>query len=172
MGSEQEEVGLAMVGSQNIEMLDKITLNIAPHELVRWIREEILENHIHLNFYKSAKKEYSFEEDFDHRAFGVSKGENLHLVSVEAILDIEPLIEQNYWFLQLIVTKLIGLRLSSEEFPYKSGSLTIDDFEDEFLKPGGGNSEIVLFTETKAAKKHFDEWFYILKSEHTRTTTH
>lgn len=167
-----KEVEFVMVGYQDADMLEKTTLNIAPHELVRWVRGEILEKHIHLNFYTSVRKEYSFEEDFDHRAFGVSKGENLHLVSVEAILDIEPLIEQNYWFLQLIVTKLIGLRRSSEEFPYKSGSLTIDDFEDEFLRPGGGNAEIVLFSETKEAKKHFDDWFYILKSEHTKTITH
>lgn len=161
-----------MAGLRNADMLDKISLNIPPHDLVGWLREEILEKHIHLNFYKSAWKEYSFEEDFDYLAFGVSKTENLHLVSVKAILDVEPLIEQNYWFLQVVVTKVIGLRHSDEEFPYKSGSLTLDDFENQFLKPGGGTTEIVLFTETSRARNHFDDWFFILKSEHNRASTH
>ena len=161
-----------MAGLKNADILDKITLNIPPHDLVGWLREEILEKHIHLNFYKNAWKEYSFEEDFNYQAFGVSKGENLHLVSVTATLDVEPLIEQNYWFLQLTVTKVIGPRRSDEEFPYMSGALTLDDFEGQFLKPGGGAAEIVLFTETSTARNHFDDWFFILKSEHTRASTH
>ncbi len=161
-----------MAKYQNTDVLDKFTLNIPPHELVRWVREEIQEKHIHLNFYASAWKEYSFEEDFDCSAFGVSRGEHLHLVSVEAILDIEPLVERNYWILQLKVTHRIGLRHSDEEFPYKSGSLTIDNFESEFLDPEKGITEVVLLAETTEAKAHFDDWFTILKSEHPRAAMH
>lgn len=157
-----------MAKTRNTDALDKFALNIPPHELVRWVREEIKQEHRHLNFYEKAWKEYSFEEDFDYSAFGVSKGENLHLVSVEAILDIEPLVEQNYWVLQLKVTQQIGLRKSSEEFPYKSGSLTLDAFEEEFLDPAKGTTEVVLFAETTEAKAHFDDWFTILRSGHKR----
>ncbi|GEM_PF-5622330 len=161
-----------MVKTQNDEILHKVTLNVPPRELVRWVREEIEERHIHLNFYESAWKEYSFEEDYDYRAFGVSKEENLQLVSVEAILDIEPLVEQNYWILQLKVTDRIGLRRREEQFPYISKNLSIDDFTEEFLRRRRGKAEIILFTETLEAKRHFDDWFMILKSEHRRTATH
>jgi len=161
-----------MAKSPYNEIPHKMTLNVPPRELVRWVKEEIEEEHIHLNFYESAWKEYYFEKDYDYDAFGVSKKENLHLVTVEAILDIEPQVEQNYWILQLKVHDQIGLRRSEEEFPYISRPLSIDDFVEEFLKRNQAQMEIILFTETDEAKKHFDEWFSILKAEHRRVTTH
>ncbi len=161
-----------MAKPQNRDKLNKFTLNIPPHELVRWVRNEIRAENIHLNFYESAWKEYSFEEDYDPKSFEVEAQENLTLVSVEAILDIEPLVEQNYWILQLKVTDQIGLRPNHDDQPFESGSLTLDDFEKEFLTPDRVNAEITLFTETMEAKEHFDDWFDILKSEHNPATTH
>lgn len=161
-----------MARSQYSDKLNKFTLDVAPQELVRWVRREIRADHIHVNFYENAWKEYSFEEDYDPKINQDDLKENRNLVSVEAILDIEPLVEQNYWILQLKVTNQIGLRPAHDDRDYESGTMTLDAFEKEFLVPDRVNAVITLFTETQEAKDHFDEWFTILKGQHNSTRAH
>lgn len=161
------KVGTMDTHAQKTETpLRRVDLSIPPTELVRWLREELQENHQHLELYKSAWKQYSFEEDFDHSLYDIQTNEHVDLVSVEAVLDIEPLVEQGYWILLVKVTDEIGPLTNKEELNCVSTSLSLDRFEQEFLHQEHQSTEVFVMVETDEAKKQFDAWVRGMTARH------
>ena len=146
--------------------MEEFILDISGWEIVRWIREERSEAGGYLDFYEEAGVEYTIEEDFDRRAYGIHDGKNYDLVTFRAVLDIEPRVERDYWMLQVAVAEVLGPRLRSEEPPLKTRELTVDEFADEFLALGEATVTVYVDTETPEAKAHFDAWFAAMKSKH------
>ena len=146
--------------------LARYNLSIPPGELVRWLREEKDENHQHLELFLKAWKHYSCEEDFDHAAYGVPEEDRVDLVTMEAILNVEPLVEMGYWILQVQVRDRLGIMDHAEEAKYDSGDLTLEQFESEILGCRHDHMKVVVMAPNDDAKGRFDHWFDTMKARH------
>lgn len=146
--------------------MKEFTLDISGWEVVRWVKEEMGETGGNPDFYQEAGVEYAIEEEFDRKAYGIHDGEDYDLVSLKAVLDIEPRVEQNYWILQVQVADDLGPRPRFEEEPFVSRSLTVEEFESGFLPLSEATVTVKVWTDTQGAQEHFDDWFARMKSKH------
>jgi hypothetical protein len=141
-------------------------LHIPPKEVVRVVRAETNAAGGQPELYENAWQDYVIEEDYDRRAYGLEDGEQYDLVSVDAVLKIEPRLEQNYWVLTVEAKKQIGPRVIEDENGLIGAELTLEEFEANFLSPGDCEVVVRLQTQTPEAKKHFDSWWAGIGERH------
>lgn len=151
--------------------MQEFALDISGWEIVRWIKEEKSQAAGHLDFFVAAEVDYTVEEEFDRKAYGIEDGEEYDLVSFKAVLDVEPRVERNYWVLQVQVAESLGPRKKFEEEPFAFRELTVDAFERDFLSLGEATVTVKVWTETPNAREHFDDWFAQMKSKHGIAST-
>ncbi len=142
------------------------SLHIRPEEVVRLIRTERAIEEGQPQFYVDAWEDYVIEEDYDRSAYGLHDGYKYDLASIEAELNIEPRIEQDYWILSVLVHKDLGPQIIEDENSLVGAELTLDEFEEWFLKPHDAATSVRLETQTPRAKAHFDQWWDDLKARH------
>lgn len=126
-------------------------------EVVRLLQVEIETTHGQPELYHSAWKDYLVEEDFDRQSYGLSDGEDYSLVSMDAVLNIEPRLEQNYWVLRVVAHKELGPRQSSDAGALIGATLTLDQFK-AFLQDKGNAASVRLDVTTPFARQHLDAW--------------
>lgn len=143
-------------------------LHIPPKEVVRVVRAETDATGGQPELYENAWQDYVIEEDYDRRAYGLEDGEQYDLVSVDAVLKIEPRLEQNYWVLSVEAQKQIGPRVIEDEAGLIGAELTLEEFEANFLTPGDSDVVVRLNAQTPEAKKHFDSWWAGIRERHSR----
>lgn len=141
-------------------------LDIPPEEVVRVVRAEIDATGGQPELYENAWQDYVIEEDYDRRAYGLGDGEQYDLVSVDAVLNVEPRLERNYWVLSVVAHKDVGPRIIEDENALIGAELTLDEFEATFLVPGDADVCVRLEAQTPEAKKHFDSWWADLSERH------
>ena len=73
-----------------------LSLRRSPKEIIRLLKAEIKAAGGQPNFYASAHHDYMIEEDFDRAAYGLENDNRANLVTHEAVLYVEPHVEQNY----------------------------------------------------------------------------
>lgn len=146
--------------------MEQVTLDLSPLDIVGWLRDDRRREGGIVDYFAHAWCEYDLEEEFDYEPYGLTNGEDYDLVSVEAILDVEPHVERNYWILQVRKTILIGPRLRREEDRYFSGGIDLEQFETEFLRARRGTTDVILWTETPEARRHFDDWLAGMRADH------
>lgn len=142
------------------------SLRIRPEEVVRLIRTERATEEGQPEFYEDAWEDYVIEEDYDRSAYGLHDGYKYDLVSIEAELNIEPRLEQDYWVLSVLVHKDLGPQIIEDENALVGAELTLDEFEERFLKPHDAATSVRLETQTPRAKAHFDQWWGELNARH------
>ena len=140
-------------------------LAIPADEIVRLLRREIAAAGGQPELYHCAWEDYIIEEVFDRAAYGIHDGDELNLVSIAAILNIEPRLEQNYWVLKVVVQRKLGPQTLEDENALIGAELTLNEFDERFLAPGG-DVTVRLEAETPAAKAHFDQWLAELQKRH------
>lgn len=140
-------------------------LHLDPHEVVRLVRAETETAGGQPELYLSAWEDYLVEEEFDRRAYGLDD-DRYNLVTIEAQLDIEPRVEQNYWVLSVTVHKAFGPKIIDEENALIGLDLTLDEFDEGFLATGDGVAHVRLVTQTPHAREHFDQWWAELGQRH------
>lgn len=157
----------------------RYTVDIPATDVVRWVREEMRTPQRAFGFYERAWKAYCHNSEFDRKFYGIGTeaeeppvmGDVPTLVSVEAGLDIEPHLEQHCWILEVRVDYEVGIRPYSEESRFRSDSLSLDEFEDQFIKPGRGEIEVKVEADTQLAREHFEDWVLLMKEIHPETGT-
>lgn len=146
--------------------LNQFVLDISPEEIVRWVKEAEQDQTNQRHFLERVWKVYVFEEDFDSKTFGVHGDEGMALVVVEAMLDIVPSEERDFWLLQVKVRAELGLRHTNEKENYASSEISLDAFQAEFLGSGKGTATVTVSAKTSEARAHFDRWFAAIKTKH------
>ncbi len=141
-------------------------LSIRAEEVVRVVKAEFEAAEGQPELYADAWEDYVIEEDYDRAAYGLQDGSELNLVSVEAELDIEPRVEQDYWVLSVLVRKNLGPQVIEDENALVGANLSLGEFENGFLAPDMGPATIRLDTQTPRAKRHFDQWWAELCARH------
>lgn len=146
-------------------------LRIPPREVVRLVRAERDAAGGQPELYEDALKDYVIEEEYDRHAYGLPEieqdGRRYDLITVEAVLNVEPRVERDFWVLSVVVRKNLGPQIvDDEERALVATALTLDEFEREFLAPGAGRVTVRLETETPLAKQHFDDWWAALNARH------
>lgn len=142
------------------------SLRLPPQEVVRLVRAEIDAASDDPELYESAYQDYVIEEDYDRRAYGLADDEQYDLVTSEAVMNIEPRIEQNYWVLSVIVHKDLGPQVIADENAFIGVELSLDAFESQFVARDDGTVRVYLEAATPAARRHFDRWWQDLSARH------
>jgi hypothetical protein len=143
-------------------------LRIPPAEIIRLVRAETRTAEGQPELYVAAWQDYVIEEDFDRPSYGVDDDARYDLVMMEAALNIEPRLEQNYWVLSVTVHRELGPQIIEDENALLGAPLTLDEFESRFLEPGDGGITVRLAARTREAKRHFDNWWAELNQRHKR----
>lgn len=141
-------------------------LHIPPSEVVRLVKAEQQAAEGQPELYADAWEDYVIEEDYDRAAYGLHDGSQYDLVSVEAELDIEPRVEQDYWVLSVVAHRDIGPQIIEEENALVGADLTLDEFAARFLAPDYGTAIVRLEAQTPRAKRHFDHWWAEMSARH------
>ncbi len=143
-------------------------LRLSPQEIMRVVRAELMATGGAPELYIDAYSDFLIEEDFDRAAYGL-RGETQHdLVTSEAVLTIEPRLEQNYWVLSIVAHKVIGPQIIGDENSYIGAPISLDEFEERFVTADPGRVSVRLATETPTAKAHFDAWWTEIAARHPR----
>ena len=143
-------------------------LPIRPQEVVRLLQAEIAATHRQPELYYSAWEDYLIEEDFDRRSFGITDGEDYSLVSVDAVLNIEPRLERNYWVLKVVVHRDVGPRKIDDAAALIGATLTLEQFT-AFLADRDNIATVRLDVSTPFAHEHFNTWLDELRARHPVT---
>jgi len=143
-------------------------LHIPPDEVIRVVRAEIEAAGGQPQLYEDAWQDYVIEESYDRRARGLGDGGQYDLVSVDAVLNVEPRLEQNYWVLSVSAHKEVGPRIIDDESGLIGAELSLDEFEANFLGKSDIEVSVRLDARTPEAKKHFDQWWADLCQRHVR----
>ncbi|MDE2583566.1 MAG: hypothetical protein KGL52_18170 [Rhodospirillales bacterium] len=141
-------------------------LRISPAEIIRLIRAEAAASGGQPEFYVSAYHDYVIEEDYDRAAYGVGGDARRDLVTAEAVLSVEPRLEQNYWVLSIVVRQELGPQAIDDENALLGVPLTVDAFRARFLTPDAGKVSVRLAVRTPQARAHFDRWWAELNARH------
>jgi hypothetical protein len=141
-------------------------LHISPQDVVRLVRAETASAGGQPELFVNAWEDYEIEEDFDRHAYGLADGDKYSLVSVEAVLNIEARLEQNYWVLSIAVRKDLGPQAIESDDALLGASLTLDRFETDFLSIGDALVRVRLQTHTARAREHFRQWWSELNRRH------
>lgn len=141
-------------------------LHIRPEEIIRLVRAETDATGGQPEFYESASQDYLIEEDYDRRTYGLFDGNEYDLVTAEAVLNVEPRVEQNYWVLSVVVHNDLGPQLIDDENALLGAELSLDEFESRLAARGAGRVRVRLEAQTPSGKKHFDRWWAELSARH------
>lgn len=142
------------------------SLRLSPETVIRLIKAEIKEAGGQPELYVSAHRDYRIEEYFDRAAYGLANDNQHDLVSEEAVLSVEPRVEQNYWILSIVAHKKIGPRVIGPENALSGVPLSIAEFCSTFVDPGTYKINVQLAADTPQAHEHFDRWWAELKARH------
>lgn len=140
-------------------------LPIHAREIVDLLRAEIESAHKQPELYHSAWEDYVIDEDFDRARYGITDGAEFSLVSVDAVLNIEPRLEQNYWVLRVIVHRELGPQRIADEAALIGVTLTLDQFG-ALLADSGATVTVRLDVTTAFAREHFNTWLAELRQRH------
>jgi hypothetical protein len=143
-------------------------LRIPPYEVIRVVRAETEAESGQPQLYEDAWQDYVIEENYDRRARGLGDGEEYDLVSIDAVLKVEPRLEQNYWVLSVVAHKEVGPRVIEDESGLIGAELSLDEFEANFLGKNDVEVSVRLEAQSPEAKKHFDRWWADLCQRHVR----
>ena len=132
-------------------------LPIPPQLVVRLLEAEIETAHQQPELYHSAWEDYLIEEDFDRASYGISDGTDYSLVSVDAVLNIEPRLEQNYRVLRVIVHRDLGPQIINDAAALIGANLTLEKFK-ALLADRETTVTVRLDVTTPFAKEHFNAW--------------
>ncbi len=135
-------------------------IDIPADQLYDWIRRES-EGHF-ANFHVNAHKEYVVAG-----ADPVGEGAMLE----RGALDVEPLVEQNYWVLRFEATRRVEPQAGGAA-PSPVPDITADEFAAEFLAPdAGAQTKVMVMVQTDEAKRAFDDWLAGLRRKHGAPVT-
>lgn len=143
-------------------------LRLPVAEIVRLVRAEAAATGGAPELFVDAYRDYIVEEEYDRGVYGLHDAGRFDLVTAEAVLNIEPRLEQNYWVLSVIIHRDLGPQPAAEEAAFAGGPLTLDAFEAEFLARPGAQVSVRLQTQTALAKAHFEQWWAGLNTRHPR----
>jgi hypothetical protein len=138
-------------------------LAVRPQEVVRLLRSEIAAAQGRPELYYSAWEDYVVEEDFDRASYGIDDGAEYNLVSVDAVLNIEPRQEQNYWVLRVVVHRELGPQKIENAAAMMGVTLTLDEFLAR-LTAYENAAAVYLDVTTPFGKRHFDTWLAELRA--------
>jgi hypothetical protein len=142
-------------------------LPIPAPEVVRLLQAAVKAAHGQPELYHNAWEDYLIEEDFDRLRYGITNGGEYSLVSLDAVLNIEPRLEQNYWVLRVIVHKELGPQQIDDTAALIGVTLPLEQFE-SFLADNPGAASVRLDVATRFAKQHFDAWLAEQWQRHPR----
>lgn len=142
-------------------------LHISPREIVRLVRAETAIAGGQPELFVNGWEDYEIEEDFDRSACGIQDGSRYSLVTIEAVLNIEARLEQNYWVLSIAVRKDLGPQVIRSDDALLGAALTLDEFEKKFLSTDDAVIRVRLQTHTPRAKDHFRQWWSDLNRRHS-----
>jgi len=140
-------------------------LPVPPQEIVRLLQAEIAATHRQPELYYSAWEDYLIEDDSDRRSFGITNGEEYILVSVDAVLNIEPRLEQNYWVPQVVVHRNIGPQKIDDAAALIGATLILEQFT-AFLADRNNVVSVRLDVSTSFAREHFFTRLDELRARH------
>lgn len=141
-------------------------LHLPVDKLIRLLRAEITRADGAPELYVDAYQDYIIEEEYDRALYPLPDGSQYDLVTAEAVLHVEPRLEQNYWVLSAIVHKELGPQHVGAGSAFLGGPLTLDAFEKDFLTRRDAVVSVRLETDTLPAKVHFDQWWADLNARH------
>lgn len=140
-------------------------LSIRPEAVVRLLKAELTATDRQPELYYSAWEDYLIEEDFDRRRLGVTDSVDYHLVSVDAVLNIEPRLEQNYWTLKVIAHRDVGPQKINDAAALIGAKLTLEQFA-ALLADRANSVTVRLDVATPFALEHFNTWLTELRARH------
>lgn len=143
-------------------------LRLPVQEIIRLVRAATEASEGAPEFYVEAYRHYTVEEDYDRSTYVLRDKNQFDLVMAEAVLQIEPRLEQNYWVLSVIVHEELGPQNAEDETAFLGRPLTLDAFEADVLAHPEAAVSVRLETDTPSAKAHFDQWWADLKARHPR----
>jgi hypothetical protein len=100
-----------------------------PEEVVRLLKAEIAATHGQPELCYSVWEDYLIKEHLDCRSLGGRNGEDYDLVSADAVLNIEPRLEQNYWMLKVVAHRDVGPQKICDAAALIGAKLTLEQFE-------------------------------------------
>ena len=163
-------VRIAPRGSRGEVKMASYVLRLSPREIIRVVRAELAATGGAPELYIDAWSDFLIEEDFDRAAYGLRDDTRHDLVTSEAVLNIEPRLERNYWVLSIVAHRVIGPQIIGDENSYIGEPISLDEFEARFVAADPGRVLVRLATETPAAKAHFDAWWAEIATRHPRAT--
>lgn len=143
-------------------------LRLSPGEVIRVLRAEIAATEGAPELYIEAHSDFLIEEDYDRAAYGLRDDNRHDLVTSEAMLTIEPRLEQNYWVLSIVAHKVLGPQIIGDEESFIGSPISLDEFEARFVAADPGRVSVRLSTQTPLAKAHFDAWWAQIAARHVR----
>lgn len=113
------------------------------------------------NFHVNGRKEYE-------REGGERAGESdLRPPATErGILTVEPLVERDYWVLQLTAERDLRSSGEASEAFDPSPRMSVDDFVADFLATPDTRSRVSVAVENDRASRAFDTWLHQIKQRH------
>lgn len=143
-------------------------LRLPAQELVRLVRAEVSATAGAPELFIEAYRDYVIEEDYNRAAYGLHDGSEYDLVISEAVLAIEPRVEQNYWVLTVTVRKVVGPQIVADETALIGASMSLEAFEAALGAPDAGTITVRLDTQSPTAKQHFVQWWTALQVRHAQ----
>jgi hypothetical protein len=136
-----------------------------PEEVVRLLKAEIAATHGQPELCYSVWEDYLIKEHLDCRSLGGRNGEDYDLVSADAVLNIEPRLEQNYWMLKVVAHRDVGPQKICDAAALIGAKLTLEQFEAVL----GDRDKVVtvrLDVSKPFARAHFNSWLDDLRARH------
>lgn len=143
-------------------------LRLPAAEILRLVRAETEATGGAPELYVDAYQDYIIEEQYDRGAYVLRDAIRYDFVTTQAVLNIEPRLEQNCWVLSVVVDWKLGPQPVEDEVAFTGRPLTLDAFEADFLARPGTVVSVRLETQTPLAKAHFDQWWADLNARHPR----
>ena len=140
-------------------------LPVRAHEIVRLLQAELEATHQQPELFYNAWEDYLVEEDFDRDVFGLTDGEAYSLVSVDAVLNVEPRLEQNYWVLRVTVHRDLGPQVIDDTAALIGARLDLAQFTG-FLADPANSVTVRLDVTTPFAREHFNDWLAEQRARH------
>ncbi len=140
-------------------------LPICPQEVVRLLEAELATTYGQPELCYSIWEDYLIEEDFDRGSLGITDAEAYSLVSIDAVLNIEPRLEQNYWVLKIVVHRDLGPQKGGDTATFIGATLTLAQFTALLADPQNLVA-VRLDVSTSFGREHFNDWLDELEARH------
>jgi len=140
-------------------------LPIRPEEIVRLLKAEVAATDGQRELYYSVWEDYLIEEDSKRRSLGVTDGKDYNLVRADAVLNIEPPVERNYWALKVVAHRDVGPRKIDDAAALIGTKLTLE----QFVAVVADRANVVtvrLDVSNPFARDRFNTWLGALRARH------